>query len=148
MYLQATSSKVATAHDEVQESALLLAAVGRLWCVDRLRFGKQQDVDGSGAVLSQTAAPYTDSENGFVFEGVTDPVYKVTYGIVLPSASTSTEFIGEIVAPAAAKWIGLALGGAMIGDLLIMAWPNGNKIVSSTRYATYVLSVPVVTMVC
>ncbi|RDX41638.1 cellobiose dehydrogenase [Lentinus brumalis] len=89
-----------------------------------------------GAALAQVAAPYTDSGNGFVFDGISDPVYKVNYGIVLPSASSSTEFIGEIVAPIDAKWIGWALGGAMIGDLLIVAWPNGNKIVASTRYAT------------
>ena len=86
--------------------------------------------------LAQTAAPYTDPDNGFVFEGITDPVHNVTYGIVLPAASTSTEFIGEIVAPVAAKWVGLALGGAMIGDLLVVAWPNNGEIVASTRYAT------------
>ncbi|KAH9919454.1 cellobiose dehydrogenase [Epithele typhae] len=97
---------------------------------------------GSGANLllfsafAQTAAPYKDPDNSFVFDGVTDPVHSVTYGIALPSASTSTEFIGEIVAPIAAKWVGIALGGAMIGDLLVVAWPNGNKIVSSTRYST------------
>ena len=89
-------------------------------------------------MLGQVAAPYTDPGNGFVFDGITDPVYGVGYGIVLPQASTSTEFIGEIVAPIGAKWIGWALGGAMIGDLLIVAWPNGNNIVASTRYATCV----------
>lgn len=87
-------------------------------------------------MYSQVAAPYVDSGNGFVFDGVTDPVHSVTYGIVLPQASTSTEFIGEFVAPNEAQWIGLALGGAMIGNLLLVAWPDGNKIVSSPRYAT------------
>ena len=86
--------------------------------------------------LAQTAAPYTDPDNGFVFDGITDPVHDVTYGFVLPAANTSTEFIGEIVAPIDAAWIGIAMGGAMIGDLLIVAWPNGNQIVASTRYAT------------
>ena len=71
-----------------------------------------------------------------MFDGITDPTYGVTYGIVLPQANTSTEFIGEIVAPLAAKWVGVAFGGAMIGDLLLVAWPNGNEIVASTRYAT------------
>ena len=85
---------------------------------------------------AQVAAPYTDPDNSFVFDGITDPVHSVTYGIALPSASTSSEFIGEITAPIDAKWVGLALGGAMIGDLLIVAWPNGDDIVASTRYAT------------
>ncbi|KAI1798304.1 cellobiose dehydrogenase [Ganoderma leucocontextum] len=89
-----------------------------------------------GTALAQVAAPYTDPGNGFVFDGITDAVYGVQYGIVLPQGDTSTEFIGEIVAPIAAKWIGLAFGGAMIGDLLLVAWPNGNDIVASTRYAT------------
>ncbi|KAI0746657.1 cellobiose dehydrogenase [Daedaleopsis nitida] len=96
-----------------------------------------------GSVYSQVAAPYTDPGNGFVFDGVTDPSYSVTYGIVLPQASSTTEFIGEIVAPISAKWVGLALGGAMIGDLLIVAWPNGNQIVASPRYASaYELPAP------
>lgn len=86
--------------------------------------------------MAQVAAPYTDSGNGFVFDGITDAVYGVQYGIVLPQADTSTEFIGEIVAPITAKWIGWAFGGAMIGDLLLVAWPNGNEIVASPRYAT------------
>ncbi|KAI0635059.1 cellobiose dehydrogenase [Trametes polyzona] len=89
-----------------------------------------------GSVYSQVAAPYVDPGNGFVFDGVTDPVHSVTYGIALPQASTSSEFIGEFVAPIDAKWIGLALGGAMIGDLLLVAWPYENKIVASARYAT------------
>lgn len=86
--------------------------------------------------MAQVAGPYTDPGNGFVFDGVTDAVYGVQYGIVLPQADSSTEFIGEIVASIAAKWIGWALGGAMIGDLLLVAWPNGNEIVASPRYAT------------
>lgn len=64
-------------------------------------------------------------------------MHDVTYGFVFPTSTTGTEFIGEIVAPIAAKWVGLALGGAMAGDLLLVAWPNGNSIVKSSRYTTY-----------
>ena len=80
------------------------------------------------------------SDEGINFQGITDPTYGVTYGFVFPPIASSgaqpTDFIAEIVAPVAAKWIGVALGGAMIGDLLLVAWPNGNSIVSSTRMAT------------
>ena len=90
--------------------------------------------------LSQSASNYVDSGNGFQFTGITDPVHDVTYGVTFPplatSGSQSTEFIGEIVAPIDASWIGVALGGAMNGDLLLVAWPNGNQIVASTRFAT------------
>ncbi|KAH7920130.1 hypothetical protein BV22DRAFT_823461 [Leucogyrophana mollusca] len=98
----------------------------------------------SGSVLAQSSSSYTDPDNGFVFQGYTEPVHNVTYGLVFPplvtSGSNSTEFIGEIVATSDAKWIGLALGGAMAGDLLLVAWPNANSIVFSARYTTgYVL---------
>ncbi|EGN94368.1 hypothetical protein SERLA73DRAFT_77778 [Serpula lacrymans var. lacrymans S7.3] len=91
-------------------------------------------------VLAQSSSSYTDSGNGFVFQGYTDPVYNVTYGFVLPplvtTGTNSTEFIGEIVAPLDAQWIGLSLGGAMLNSLLLVAWPNANSVVFSSRYAT------------
>ena len=91
-------------------------------------------------VFSQSASNYVDPDNGFQFTGLTDPVHNVTYGFTFPPLATtgaqSTEFIGEIIAPIDAQWIGVALGGEMIGDLLLVAWPNGNSIVSSTRWAT------------
>ncbi|EKM53326.1 uncharacterized protein PHACADRAFT_259608 [Phanerochaete carnosa HHB-10118-sp] len=93
-----------------------------------------------GVAFSQSASQFTDPVTGFQFTGLTDPVHDVTYGFVFPplvtSGNQSTEFIGEVVAPIEAQWIGIALGGEMIGDLLLVAWPNGNEIVSSTRWAT------------
>ncbi len=93
-------------------------------------------------MLSQSASNFVDPVNGYQFTGITDPVHDVTYGFTFPPLATSgsnpTEFIGEIVAPIAQKWIGVALGGAMLQDLLLVAWPNGNDIVSSTRIASYV----------
>nr|ACF60617.1 cellobiose dehydrogenase [Gelatoporia subvermispora] len=93
-----------------------------------------------GSVLSQSGSSYTDPDNGFVFNGITDPVYGVTYGVVFPEPSSSgtypDEFIGEIVAPLTAEWIGVSFGGAMLDCLLLVAWPNQNSIVASTRYAT------------
>nr|Q01738.1 RecName: Full=Cellobiose dehydrogenase; Short=CDH; AltName: Full=Cellobiose-quinone oxidoreductase; Flags: Precursor [Phanerodontia chrysosporium]AAB61455.1 cellobiose dehydrogenase [Phanerodontia chrysosporium]AAB92262.1 cellobiose dehydrogenase [Phanerodontia chrysosporium]AAC49277.1 cellobiose dehydrogenase [Phanerodontia chrysosporium] len=93
-----------------------------------------------GLAFSQSASQFTDPTTGFQFTGITDPVHDVTYGFVFPPLATSgaqsTEFIGEVVAPIASKWIGIALGGAMNNDLLLVAWANGNQIVSSTRWAT------------
>ena len=91
-------------------------------------------------VFSQSASNFVDPVNGYQFTGITDPVHDVTYGFTFPPLATSganpTEFIGEVVAPATTQWIGIALGGAMLQDLLLMAWPNAGKIVSSTRFAT------------
>ncbi|KAI0338409.1 cellobiose dehydrogenase [Trametopsis cervina] len=93
-----------------------------------------------GTAFSQSASNYVDSGNGFQFTGITDAETKVTYGLTFPplvtSGAQSTEFIGEVVAPVAAKWVGIALGGAMLQDLLLVAWPNAGSIVSSTRMAT------------
>lgn len=53
-------------------------------------------------------------------------MHNVTYGIVLPpttETSEATEFIGEIVAPVAAQWVGIALGGAMLDSTWILICP-------------------------
>jgi cellobiose dehydrogenase (acceptor) len=86
--------------------------------------------------LAQTSSSYTDTDNGITFQGLDEPVHGVTYGFVFPESTTGDEFIGEIIAPVEAKWIGIALGGAMAGDLLLVSWPNGDSIVSSTRFTT------------
>ncbi|KAK7040761.1 hypothetical protein VNI00_009667 [Paramarasmius palmivorus] len=88
------------------------------------------------AALSQTAAPYTDPDNGITFYGVTDVVHKVTYGFVFPPDETTTEFIGEIIAPVEAKWVGVSPGGSMINNLLIVGYTNGESVVGSTRIAS------------
>ena len=64
----------------------------------------------------------------------------MTYGFVLPpttaTGATAQEFIGEVIAPVANKWVGIALGGQMANNLLLVAWPNGNTIINSPRYTT------------
>ena len=97
-------------------------------CIDRLWLH---------LALGQSAAPYTDPDNGITFWGITDPAHGVTYGYVFPpDPATSNEFIGEIVAPIATKWAGVSPIGSMLHSLLLVAWPNGNSIVRSARYAT------------
>ncbi|KAF6760392.1 cellobiose dehydrogenase [Ephemerocybe angulata] len=87
-----------------------------------------------GLALAQDA--YVDSDNGITFWGVTDPVHGVTYGYTLPPLNAGyDEFIGEIVAPIATKWAGVSPGGAMLNNLLLVAWADGDKIVSSPRIA-------------
>jgi cellobiose dehydrogenase (acceptor) len=126
----------------VQDAASIVArasAFRRRWYVFKRLLEVVFNSKPHYIVLSQSASGYTDPTNGFQFTGLTDPVHNVTYGFVFPplvsSGAQSTEFIGEVVAPLSAAWIGVALGGAMNGDLLLVAWPNGNQIVSSTRWA-------------
>ncbi|PPQ99962.1 hypothetical protein CVT24_009541 [Panaeolus cyanescens] len=88
----------------------------------------------AGTAFSQ-GGPYVDPDNGITFHGMTDPVHGVTYGFVFPPIG-GTEFLGEIVAPIASKWVGISPGGTMLHNLLLVAWANGNSIVRSARYTT------------
>lgn len=92
----------------------------------------------AGSVYSQAAACYVDPDNGIEFFGITDAAHGVTYGYLFPplNAGMDDEFIGQIVAPIDAEWAGVSPGGAMISQLLLVAWPNGNTVVSSARHAT------------
>lgn len=65
--------------------------------------------------LAQSVA-WTDTETGIPFQSYIDPVHSVRYSIAFPASTTSTEFVGEIIAPIANKWVGLSLGG---GGLVI-----------------------------
>lgn len=101
---------------------------------------------GVSALVTTVAgqgAQYIDPDNGITFWGITDAVHKVTYGYVFPPAdSGSTEFIGEIVAPIDTAWAGVSPKGAMLQTILLVAWANGNNVVSSARFATYALNTP------
>ncbi|KAG8687354.1 hypothetical protein FRC12_017219 [Ceratobasidium sp. 428] len=90
----------------------------------------------AGAVLSQQSVAWTDPSTGIPFQSFVDPVHGIRLSTAFPASTTATEFIGEIVAPISAKWVGWSLGGGMNNNLLVVAWPNGNSIVSSTRYTT------------
>jgi cellobiose dehydrogenase (acceptor) len=86
-------------------------------------------------VLSQQSVAWTDPTTGIPFQSYVDPVHGIRLSTAFPAAASPTEFVGEIVAPIAAKWVGWSLGGGMNSNLLLVAWPNGNSIVSSTRYS-------------
>jgi cellobiose dehydrogenase (acceptor) len=87
------------------------------------------------AALAQSAALYTDE--GITFIGSTDVSYSVTTGYAFPpvDGTATDEFIGEIVSPVEIQWVGVSPGGGMLDQLLLVAWPNGEEIVSSARYA-------------
>lgn len=42
------------------------------------------------------------------------------------------------MAPLDILWAGVSPGGAMINNLLLVAWANGDEVVSSARHAEYV----------
>ncbi|KAF2193911.1 hypothetical protein K469DRAFT_744689 [Zopfia rhizophila CBS 207.26] len=95
--------------------------------------------------VAQTASPYTDDKSGITFTGFQD-VSGFRFGIALPENPT-TDFIGQIVCPvnSTGGWAGVSMGSSMTNKLLIVAWPNGDEVVSSFRKATGYTSPPVAT---
>ncbi|KAF8595031.1 CBD9-like protein [Ceratobasidium sp. AG-I] len=105
----------------------------------------------TGTVLSQSVA-WTDTPTGIPFQSFLDPVHGIRLSIAFPASTSSTEFVGEIIAPISAKWVGWSLGGGMNYNLLLVAWPWNGAIVPSTRYALgysapFVITGPTVTTI-
>ena len=85
---------------------------------------------------AQTSSAYTDEKTGITFQGLHHSSgYKL--GIALPENPT-TDFIAQIQAPVTngEGWAGFSMGQSMTGNLLVVAWPNEDKIISSFREAT------------
>ncbi|PVH99549.1 iron reductase domain protein [Periconia macrospinosa] len=83
------------------------------------------------AIAAPTPGAYTDPKSGISFSGFTDTASGYFFGIALPP-TPGTEFIATIGGKGTG-WSGVSLGGGMLNKLLIVAWPNGAKIVSSFR---------------
>ncbi|EPS40417.1 hypothetical protein H072_5775 [Dactylellina haptotyla CBS 200.50] len=96
-------------------------------------------IGGANYALAQTTGAYTDSRTGIVYQAYKNPNYGgYTFGIAIPSSPTN-EFIGLLEGPLgtpANRWAGVSLGGPMNGPTLIVAWPNGNDVVTSFRTAS------------
>ena len=60
--------------------------------------------------------------------------------MALPEMPTSN-FIGLLVGRGSG-WAGAWLGSGMIGELLVVAWPGGDQLVSSFRKAKRVVAHP------
>ncbi|GAB7364230.1 hypothetical protein MBLNU230_g4779t1 [Neophaeotheca triangularis] len=97
----------------------------------------------SGA-FAQVFDTYTD-ENGIDFwqctfsTSVTDNDAK--WGLALPGedAGLDDEYIGHIAAPIpedGGTWFGLTHSPGMTGNLILVAWPDGDEVRTSFRYAT------------
>ncbi|KAK9772253.1 putative Glucose-methanol-choline oxidoreductase N-terminal domain-containing protein [Seiridium cardinale] len=88
------------------------------------------------AAASATTA-YTDPNTGIDFQQYTDSDSGFSFGMAVPENPT-TDFIGQMVVPLtdSAGWGAIALGPGMTGRLLLVAWPNGDEVVSSFRYTS------------
>lgn len=86
--------------------------------------------------VAQTASLYSDDKTGITFNGYQDESgYR--FGIALPE-NPASDFIGQIVGPidSSGGWAGVSMGSSMKEKLLVVAWPNGEEVISSFRKAT------------
>lgn len=63
------------------------------------------------------------------------------FGVVLPPADATDvadEYIGRLVVPIpeSGTWFGLAHSSGMTNNLILLAWPNGEDVMTDFRYAT------------
>ncbi|KAF2276743.1 CBD9-like protein [Westerdykella ornata] len=98
-----------------------------------------------GLSAAQAPAPYTDAKSGVTFNTYIHPSNGYFFGIALPQNTTgNTDFIATIGGKGTG-WSGVSLGGGMLNKLLIVAWPNGQNVVSSFRKTANFGSPPVAT---
>jgi len=79
-------------------------------------------------VTAQNA--FTDNHTNITYQVYSDE--NLLFGVALSTNTTSNDFIGLIIGTGAG-YVGVSLGGAMVNSLLIAAWPNQQKLVSSFR---------------
>lgn len=84
---------------------------------------------------AQTAGPFTDPNTGIDFLHYTKSDF--SFGITLPETIES-DFIGQLVVPITETggWGAVSFGGSMLNKLLLVAWANGEEIVSTFRTAS------------
>jgi len=87
-----------------------------------------------GIAQAQDATDFTDPATGICFQTFSH-TSGFKFGVALP-ATPSGDLIGYLAGPKSVAWGGGDLGASMVGKVLIVAWPNGNEVVGSTRLAT------------
>ncbi|SPO02592.1 uncharacterized protein DNG_05265 [Cephalotrichum gorgonifer] len=85
-------------------------------------------------------AVYEDPESGISFN--IWPQTDVTFGIALPAnglETDATEFLGLLTCTSpggeGVGWCGISLGGGMVNNLLLLAYPSEGEVLTSLRWA-------------
>ncbi|KAM0360086.1 hypothetical protein HYE67_002035 [Fusarium culmorum] len=85
--------------------------------------------------VSAASEEYKDADTGITFQQFVDKSSKFSFGIAMPE-KPSTDFIGQIIAPISEGYASVGMGSTMSKKLLIVAWPNDGKVVTSVRQAS------------
>ncbi|KAI5859240.1 FAD/NAD(P)-binding domain-containing protein [Durotheca rogersii] len=84
----------------------------------------------TGAMAQTTE--YMDPSTGITFQRILKSNY--TFGIALPKTFGS-DFIGQITSSTSEGWASVSFGGRMINSLLLVVYPDGEKVTASLRVA-------------
>ncbi|KAL1864680.1 hypothetical protein Daus18300_007482 [Diaporthe australafricana] len=89
------------------------------------------------AAAATTSAAYTDANTGIDFQSYSANGGQFSFGIALPETIES-DFIGQLVVPITTTggWGAVSLAGSMLNHLLLVAWANGDEVVSTFRTAS------------
>ncbi|KAM0495838.1 hypothetical protein ACHAP8_007745 [Fusarium lateritium] len=85
--------------------------------------------------VSAASEEYKDADTGITFQQFVDKTSKFSFGIAMPE-TPSTDFIGQIIAPISEGYASVGMGSTMSKKLLIVAWPNDGKVLTSVRQAS------------
>ena len=95
---------------------------------------------GAGAFELETrqdASKYCDATSKMCYQEITIRASLPVFRLAIPDTSAAPfDTILQIISPVSFGWAGFAWGGGMTLNPLIVAWPNGNKVVVSSRWAT------------
>ncbi|RGP80025.1 cellobiose dehydrogenase [Fusarium longipes] len=85
--------------------------------------------------VSAASEEYKDADTGITFQQFTDKYSDFSFGVAMPE-NPSTDFIGQIIAPISEGYASISMGSTMSKKLLVVAWPNEGKVVTSVRQAS------------
>nr|ADT70777.1 cellobiose dehydrogenase [Stachybotrys bisbyi] len=93
-----------------------------------------------GNVVAQLVGPtpYTDPDTGIVFQSWVNPAGTLKFGYTYPANAATvaaTEFIGFLECQGAG-WCSVSLGGSMLNKPLVVAYPSGDEVLASLKWAT------------
>ncbi|KAF2460190.1 hypothetical protein BDY21DRAFT_186912 [Lineolata rhizophorae] len=81
----------------------------------------------AAGAYAQVSAEYTDEETGITFQRFSADAIGYSFGIAMPSDTSSTDFIGQVTGPSTG-WSGVSLAGQMLNSLLIVTYDDADAI--------------------
>jgi hypothetical protein len=116
----------------IKQILALLLASASVWTTAK---ASQEVIDKR----QSTTGKYCRDGKSLCYSEHSIPSIGVTFRIAVPDVpSAPFDIFVQVIAPVSVTWAGLAWGGAMTNNPLLVAWPYGGSAVASSRWASYV----------